>query len=288
MKKGSWKYKKLSGTLFSLSIFFLFLFSLNIINAQPPFIGGGSNTFSSGYFVEFTPIFTYEHGKDIQINAHVFNISNGIEIRNETTICKFSFFDKTGNHVINNQNMTFDTIGEDWEYIIPTSNLTENNIYAYLINCQDKTTGLGGFVIIDLEITRTGKRLSVEESYIYLILSIGVLILFLLSFYFMLVIPYGNKVNEKGAVIQISKLKYVKLGLILLTWVLFTWVLNILIGLSDNFVSLTMYYGFFGFMFDVMNNLAFPLGIFIIVLSGFEIIRDTNIYENIKKFGSSR
>jgi hypothetical protein len=99
--------------------------------------------------------------------------------------------------------------------------------------------------------------------------------------------PYGNETNEKGAIIKITKLKYVKLALILLTWVLFTWFLNILIGLSDNFVSLTMYYGFFGFMFDVMNRLALPLGIVIFVIAIFEIVRDANIMGNIKKFGSA-
>lgn len=138
-----------------------------------------------------------------------------------------------------------------------------------------------------IEITKTGKTLDTPESLTYFILAFGVLLLFSLSFYFMISTPYGNEVNNNGAVIQVSKLKYVKLALILLTWVLFTWFLNILIGLSDNFVSLTMYYGFFGFIFEVMNRLALPLGIFIIVLCFFEIIRDTNIQKAISKFGSS-
>ena len=137
-------------------------------------------------------------------------------------------------------------------------------------------------------ITPTGRTLDTGESLTYFILAFGVLLLFMLSFYFMISTPYGNNKEEGGAVIKISKLKYVKLGLILLTWVLLTWFLNILIGLSDNFVSLNMYYGFFGFIFQVMNALALPLGIFIIVLSFFEIIRDANIQEAISKFGSSK
>ena len=103
----------------------------------------------------------------------------------------------------------------------------------------------------------------------------------------MISVPYGNVRNDKGAVIKLTKLKYVKLGFILLTWVLLTWFLNILIGLSDNFISLTMYYGFFGFIFQTMNNLALPLGIIILVIAFFEIIKDVNIHKAISKFGSS-
>lgn len=138
-----------------------------------------------------------------------------------------------------------------------------------------------------IEITKTGTILKTGESLLYFILAFGVFLLFVLSFFFMITTPYENEVNQKGAVIKITKLKYVKLGLILLTWVLFTWFLNILIGLSDNFVNLTMYYGFFGFIFQTMNNLALPLGLVILVISFFEIIRDADLYGNIKKLGSA-
>lgn len=134
---------------------------------------------------------------------------------------------------------------------------------------------------------KIGSEIKTSEALIYFILAFGVLLLSMISFYFMIATPYENEVNNKGAVIKITKLKYVKLGLILLTWVLFTWFLNILIGLSDNFVSLTMYYGFFGFIFQTMNNLAIPLGLAILVISVFEIIRDADLYENIKKLGSA-
>lgn len=137
-------------------------------------------------------------------------------------------------------------------------------------------------------ITPTGRTIDNSEAIIYLILAFGVLLLFSISAYFTIVTPYSNKLDENGAVIQVSKLKYVKLGLILLSWVLLTWFLNILIGLADNFVSLTMYYGFFGFVFDIMNRLAYPVGIFILILSFFEIIKDANIQEAISKFGSSK
>jgi hypothetical protein len=172
--------------------------------------------------------------------------------------------------------------GVNFNYTLPDSSQRGKITYGTIGDKNGASTPMEESLCIMI-----GADIETSESLIYFILAFGVLLLFILSFYFMIITPYGNDINEKGAVIKITKLKYVKLGLILFTWVLFTWFLNILIGLSNNFVSLTMYYGFFGFMFDVMNRLALPLGIVIIVIAFFEIIRDANIYENIKKFGSA-
>lgn len=190
--------------------------------------------------------------------------------------------DKNGDYLVNNQETQAQGNGA-FNY---TTTFTKPEIYKVQMFCIDGTYSYSNEGYYD--ITKTGTTLNTGEALTYFILAFGVLLLFMISFYFMIVMPYGNNINEQGAVIKISKLKYVKLGLILLTWVLMTWFLNILIGLSDNFVSLTMYYGFFGFIFTIMNSLALPLGVVIITICIFEIIRDTNIMKAIKKFGSSK
>lgn len=182
-----------------------------------------------------------------------------------------------------NEEMTKNNI--NFNYTLPDSSQT--GIISYGTIGDKNGASPPNYEDLCIEITKTGKIFDISESLVYFILAFGVLLLFLLSFYFMISTPYANKIDERGAVIQLTKLKYVKLGLILLTWVLLTWFLNILIGLSDNFVSLDMYYGFFGFIFYMMNALAFPVGIIVMVIALFEIIRDANILENIKKFGSS-
>ena len=171
--------------------------------------------------------------------------------------------------------------GSTYSSIITKNNFSSTGVYCVNIECVD------GYGNVCRQVTKTGTLPSVEESLIYLILAVAVFLLFALSFYFMLATPYSNARDMRGAVIQVTRLKYIKLGFIMLTWVLFTWFLNILIGLADNFVALTMYYGFFGFMFETMNRLALPLGIFIIVVAFFEIVRDANIMKEISKFGSA-
>lgn len=202
---------------------------------------------------------------------------------NTSVVCNISItYPKNGSFMIENQLMT--NTGNGMPNITLNDTSILGNYKAPLSCCFNDICDKGN---ADFEITPNGEILSLSGAIVYVILAFGVLLLFVISFYFMIVTPYSNNVNERGAVIQVTRLKYVKLGLILLTWVSLTWFLNILIGLSDNFVSLTMYYGFFGFVFETMNRLALPLGIFIMVLSFFEIIRDANIHENIKKFGSA-
>lgn len=173
--------------------------------------------------------------------------------------------------------------GTSYNYTFCNTNANGDYSYCTLTDVDSIDT----IACKPFEITQSGTSIDTGSSIIYIILASGVFILFSLSFYFMVVVPYSNRANEKGAVIQVVKLKYVKLGLILLTWVLFVWFLNILIGLSDNFVNLTMYYGFFSFMFEVMNKISLPLSIVILIIAGIEIIRDTNIQKEIAKFGSA-
>lgn len=135
---------------------------------------------------------------------------------------------------------------------------------------------------------KIGTELSTSESIIYAILSLGILLLSVITFYFMMLVPYSNELNEKGNLImRVTRTKYIKLGLILITYGLFTWFLNIMIGLAENFASLTMYYGLFGGIFWIMNALSLPVSIVILVIMLFEIVRDANIQKKIKALGSA-
>lgn len=168
--------------------------------------------------------------------------------------------------------------------------------YFYFNSTDSANTGyyfIDGYSNLDtpvglcFNVDRSGEDIETADSLMYILLTFAVLFLFLLSLYFAIIMPYQNEVNHKGAVFKICKLKYVKLGLILLSYVLFVWLMNVLIGISDNFANLRFYYGFVSFIFDTLNLMALPFAIFILVLCGAEIIRDTNMAKEIKKFGSA-
>ena len=134
----------------------------------------------------------------------------------------------------------------------------------------------------------TGLELETPQATLYIFLSVFVMLLFSLSLFFTFATPYSHNINETGEILKLTKLKYVKLGLIMLDYILLVWVLNTLIAISENFLALTLFSGFTGFIFITLNNLALPFGIFILVLAGFEIVRDVKIREIINKLGSYR
>jgi hypothetical protein len=159
-------------------------------------------------------------------------------------------------------------------------------IYSYI--SEGNPDGIATSILSRFTINRLGNDLETSESILYIFLSIMVTLLFVLSLFFTILTPYSHKVNETGEVIKLTKLKYVKLGLIMLDYILLVWVLNTLVGISDSFLALTIFYGFVSFLFLTLNNLALPFGIFILVLSFFEIIRDTKIQKIINQLGSYR
>lgn len=261
----------------------MLLFSLTLVPAQPPFQQSGD----TGISLE-TPIIEYHKvNQSYSFHVHAHNATSGLLLKNDTTTCIMHVYQPSdGEHIFEGVMGFCPDNNIDFELELEAGNFTELGQYAVVFYCEIPGE-IGGFFEYGFDITKTGSSLDLSESLIYFILAFGVLLLFIISFYFMIITPYGNDVNEKGAVIKITKLKYVKLGFILLTWVLFTWFLNILIGLSDNFVRLTMYYGFFGFMFNLMNTLALWVGLIVLVIAFFEIIRDSNLQKNLELIGGA-
>lgn len=159
-----------------LITFVLSLMLMGTVLAEPPFAEEGAGSFSTGYFIEYTPIGVYQTGEDLKVNTHVFNISNGYEIDNATTVCKFSLFNKSGHHIISNVAMDYDTTSEDWEYSIGGGNLTINGEHSYLVDCQDSTNYLGGFVNVEFLTTGLGETTGdIVEGLIWLLFILAVL-----------------------------------------------------------------------------------------------------------------
>ncbi len=177
-------------------------------------------------------------------------------------------------------NVVMSKVGTNYNYTFLENNTRE--VGTYNVNGFGDPNGINEIWSYPFEITKTGKSFQTSESLLFIILIISIFIFFLLSLFFAIATPYGNEVNDGGMVIKVTKLKYVKLFFVMLSYILFISFLNALIGISENFISLTLFSGFIGFIFESLNNLAWPFGIFIIILSFFEVIRDANLEKNIR------
>ena len=271
--------------LLGLILILSFLLLIPFSSAQPPFVE--IPVFSEGYYVEFTPLGNYKNGENIQFHAHVYNISNGVRIDNSTTDCVFHLFNRTGEHVINNINMTFDLVGLDWDYEVLGGNFTTNGDYAYLVTCLDSTNELGGFVAVEFRVTTLGDNIETAESVLYALLLIVNLIMFLIFFSFSIIIPFKDETNKEGAITAINKLKYLKLLCIWFTYGIFLWFLTLLTGLTNNYI-------FFSGLSGMMTNLyvifyvgGWGFSVLIIWVIFISLWKDILLNKEIVKFGKA-
>ena len=275
---------KEKGLILGLMIIFVFLIFINPIHAQPPF--QVNVNVEEGFNIVFPKFDVLTLDEDFDFRFHVFNISNGVAMDNDTVSCYFHLYNKTGDSLYRKSDININPDHTNtWTLLIKGGNFSYVGDYAYLVHCN--SSSLGGFASAPFVVTKTGEDLTTHESLIYFLLTLAIFGIFLLSLYFTIITPYSNNTNEKGMVIKVTKTKYIKLGLILLSYVLFIWLLNVLIGVSDNFLTLTLYYGFVSFMFTILMHLSIPFGIFILIVAFFEIIKDADIQGNINKFGSA-
>lgn len=259
-------------------VFLLMTFLITSVSAVDQ-----TGTFDAGYEISYPKVNQIIRNSSYVFNFHVYNDTEGVYVTNVTAECIFQLYDSDGNNVLEVNPASFNTNDLEWSVDVHGDNFSELGLYDYVFQCQDLNLDQGGFVSIPFEVTTRKIEIPTAEAMIYILLTSSILLLFLLSIYFTVVIPYSNRINEKGMVIKITKAKYFKLALIMLDYILFVWLLNVLIGVSDNFVSLTMYYGFISFIFEILNNLALPFVVFMFIVMIFEVIKDASLYNNLKK-----
>lgn len=265
-------------------IYFMLIISslISLSSANSPY--QQNVNLNEGYSIRFPEQGLIKANENYTFSFYVFNMTNGFPINDSLTSCRFNLFDNYGNDLINNL-INNDGLNK-WSILVLSSNFSNEGEYTYIIQCNSSDSG--GFESVGFTVSNKKQDIQIGESLLYVILTLAVLSFFLLILYFAIAVPYSNKLNESGAVIKVTKTKYIKLFLIALSYILFLWFLNVLIGVSDNFVSLTMYYGYVAFLFDIMNRGSIAFLIFIFILFIFEIIKDAKLNKLMSMWGNSK
>lgn len=132
----------------SISIFVLFILSLSIVIAVPPFLTQ-SSTGSGEIQIEYPKISTFRD-TNTTLNFHVYN-STGFLLTNKTTDCYFHLYNDTGNHVLNAiGKMYFDNV-YDYEVKIGDDLMTYGQEYSYIVQCNN--TQESGFISANIFIS---------------------------------------------------------------------------------------------------------------------------------------
>ncbi len=189
-----------------------------------------------------------------------------------------SVLDPNSFEVIGNFQMT--RTGSVYNFTLSSDNITI--LGTYIVNGIGDLDGTDTIWNYNFEVTPSGIALETSDAIIYLILTVGSILLFLLCLYGGIILPFKNRRNEKG-IISVDKVKYFKVGLLFLSYVLFVWVLNLLFTLSNNLAILTQYTGFFRIMFLVMNAMSYPIFVFMIILMGVLAWKDLQLKKLLRR-----
>jgi len=112
------------------------------VNAVPPFTAGGETTFVKGLYVSFPEFSDHLKGKNLEINVHVYNISDGNLIDVNKVSCKLYLYNHTGNIFWNKGNMIADE--DHFKTTINHENFTLPDKYGVEVHCNTSAIGEGG------------------------------------------------------------------------------------------------------------------------------------------------
>ena len=141
----------------------------------------------------------------------------------------------------------------------------------------------GGVYVNDFLVTLSGNISTTGEAILYFLLTIIMFAGSIALFYFILIIPYQNPKNEEGTVVEVTKLKYLKVFLITIFYPIVIITLNLMNGIAVNFLSLTIFSGIIGFFFEMMLRLAWIWTVIMALWIFYLLIRDTNFKKIIKQ-----
>jgi len=96
----------------------------------------------------------------------------------------------------------------------------------------------------------------------------------------------GENPKDETGYIGINYRKYVKTALFPLVYVTFLWFFNFIIGLSNNYLGLTLYSNTLGFIFMVLTKLVYPVIVLCFIIAIVLMIKDSNIEKEYKSLWS--
>lgn len=225
------------------------------------------------------PKFVTKVGVELDYKDNCFN--NGT-FCTSTSLCNLTVFYPNSTILLNNQPMTNQLSFHNFTFTGEEINVV--GFYQSIVICKDGS--VEGADTPTFFASVTGNILTEAEAKLYILLTIAIFISFCFVFFFTFKVPYSNEVNNKGATIKVTRKKYVKLSLMLLSYALTIWWFNILVALSDNYLTLPLYSGLVSFIFTTLINLSGIIPVTIIIIMGIEFIRDVYINVEIRKFGS--
>jgi len=139
-----------------------------------------------------------------------------------------------------------------------------------------------GFNSVYFEVTTTGESLDIQKSILYIILTVGIFAIFLITLGSAFAFPWKNQRDEEGSVISINDLKYVKVVLFALAYLEFLFIITILKNLSG-FVLSGGTQSFLNIIFTFMLIGLIPFFPLLIFITAVNWLNDKKVLKKIQR-----
>ena len=133
------------------------------------------------------------------------------------------------------------------------------------------------------EISRMGTSTSTGQGIIYIFSATLVFVLFLLTLYFAISIPWANQTRSDGSILAIDYKKYLKFVMAFVSYLILMFFMFIGKGMSYSFLDSTELYGFFNIASSIMVIAIAPVLIVSVVFLIFSILTDKKISRAIER-----
>lgn len=146
-------------------VMFLF-FSLAFVSSAPPFSTSVTDK-TVGIGIGAPMIDVLKVNQSFDFNFHIFNATDGMPLDNSTIQCYFHLYNQTGKHIyyqlakhdLNSEHL----VANEWSIDVTASNLTNNGMYSYIIQCNNSL--IGGNSENSFVVTPTGEPLNEIQLY---------------------------------------------------------------------------------------------------------------------------
>lgn len=184
-------------------------------------------------------------------------------------------------------NITYIKDGSGGLISIEDSMTKDETFFNYTLNASS-TSELGEYVVnwladpdgiqttgnYNFFVRKNATRLSTAESNLYIVLLIISILAFIFFLYFSMTLPYSDERSKKGTITRLISAKYLKLLSIILGYGSLIWFLNILVGVTENFISLEFASRMLVNLYVMIFYLSYPLVIVVFGLAMIEIYKD--------------
>lgn len=133
-------------------------------------------------------------------------------------VVNISVEDPFKNSLVNFSGMTNNLATQKHNYTIPSTDTSHLGLYKYCITATDTFTN--DTECFQFEVTLIGEKATTSQSLVFFFVGFLSIVLFLLSLFGAIKIPFKNTRNQQGFVVNINDLKYVKIVLWFVTYIL--------------------------------------------------------------------